>query len=279
MNLRVAACVPLLLVLWSGVAHAAQSNKELEERANEMEARLAAIERANQVLLQLQQQIESARQDLRTLRGQVDELRHDLDTQRQQQRDLYGDLDRRLLIVENAVMPVPRVPATSGPTPAVVGGPDVAAGVPDAAAGMPDAAAAAQAAEDLRAADEATVYSDAFAALKAARYEEAVRGFQLYLTKFPDGPRADYATYWLGESWYVQKDYTNALKAFQGVMSRYPGSRKAPDALLKVAYSQYELKAFRNARATLQKVVAAYPGTEAARLAEQRLVQMDADGR
>ena len=274
MNLRVAACVPLLLLLWSGVAHAAQSNKELEERANEMEARLAAIERANQVLLQLQQQIESSRQDLRTLRGQVDELRHELDSMRQQQRDLYGDLDRRLLIVENAVMPVPRGPATAGPAPAVPG----AAG-PDVAAAAQDPAAAAQAAEDLRAADEATVYSDAFAALKAARYDEAVRGFQLYLTKFPDGPRADYATYWLGESWYVQKDYTNALKSFQAVMSRYPGSRKAPDALLKVAYSQYELKAFRNARATLQKVVAAYPGTEAARLAEQRLVQMDAEGR
>ena len=275
MKLRVAACLPVVLVLWSGLALAAQSNKELEERANEMEARLAAIERANQVLLQMQQQIESTRQDLRTLRGQVDELRHELETLRQQQRDLYGDLDRRLLIVENAVMPVPRGPAAVGTTPANAA-PNVGQ---DPAAAAPDPAAAAQAAEDLRAADEATVYSDAFAALKAARYEEAVSGFQLYLTKFPDGPRADYATYWLGESWYVQKDYTNALKAFQGVMSRYPGSRKAPDALLKVAYSQYELKAFRNARATLQKVVAAYPGTEAARLAEQRLVQMDADSR
>ena len=275
MKLRVAACIPVVLVLWSGLALAAQSNKELEERANEMEARLAAIERANQVLLQLQQQIEATRQDLRTLRGQVDELRHELDTLRQQQRDLYGDLDRRLLIVENAVMPVPRGPAPAGATPANAA-PNVGQ---DPTAAAPDAAAAAQAAEDLRAADEATVYSDAFAALKAGRYEEAVSGFQLYLTKFPDGPRADYAMYWLGESWYVQKDYTNALKAFQGVMSRYPGSRKAPDALLKVAYSQYELKAFRNARATLQKVVAAYPGTEAARLAEQRLVQMDADSR
>ena len=275
MKLRVAACIPVVLVLWSGLALAAQSNKELEERANEMEARLAAIERANQVLLQMQQQIEATRQDLRTLRGQVDELRHELDTLRQQQRDLYGDLDRRLLIVENAVMPVPRGPAPVGTTPANAA-PNVGQ---DPTAAAPDAAAAAQAAEDLRAADEATVYSDAFAALKAARYEEAVSGFQLYLTKFPDGPRADYATYWLGESWYVQKDYANALKSFQGVMSRYPGSRKAPDALLKVAYSQYELKAFRNARATLQKVVAAYPGTEAARLAEQRLVQMDADSR
>ena len=272
MNLRIAASVPVVLLLWSGLALATQSNKELEERANQMEARLAAIERANQVLIQLQQQVEATRQDLRTLRGQVDELRHEIETLRQQQRDLYGDLDRRLLIVENAVMPTPRGPAPA-PAPGVVPPADPSAPSTDAAA------AAAQGEEDLRAADEATVYSDAFAALKAARYDEAVRGFQLYLTKYPDGQRADYATYWLGESWYVQKDYPNALKAFQGVMSRYPGSRKAPDALLKVAYCQYELKAFRNARVTLQKVVAAYPGTEAARLAEQRLVQMDAEGR
>jgi tol-pal system protein YbgF len=267
MNNRTAAWVGAALLLWSGLAPATQSNKELETRANEMEARLAAIERANQVLVQLQQQVESTRQDLRTLRGQVDELRHELDTLRQQQRDLYGDIDRRLLIVENAVMPSARGPAAAPPPPV------------DPAAGVVAVPAAGADADELRAADEATVYSDAFAALKAARYDESVRGFQLYLTKYPEGPRADYATYWLGESWYVQKDYANALKAFQGVMSRYPGSRKAPDALLKIAYCQYELKAFRNARVTLQKVVAAYPGTEAARLAEQRLVQMDAEGR
>ena len=35
---------------------------------------------------------------------------------------------------------------------------------------------------------------------KAGRYEDAVRGFQLYLTKYPDGPRADNAGYWLGEA-------------------------------------------------------------------------------
>jgi TolA-binding protein len=49
--------------------------------------------------------------------------------------------------------------------------------------------------------------------------------------------------------------------------------------MLRVAYCQYELKAFRNARVTLQKLVATYPGTEADRLAEQRLVQMDSEGR
>jgi TolA-binding protein len=49
--------------------------------------------------------------------------------------------------------------------------------------------------------------------------------------------------------------------------------------MLKVAYCQYELKAFRNARTTLEGVVSTYPGTESARLAEQRLTKLEAEGR
>jgi tol-pal system protein YbgF len=242
------------LLLWGTAAHATASNKELEARASELDARLRAVERANQALVQLQQQIESARQELRSLRGQIEETRHDLEQTRQQQRDLYADLDRRLLLLEDA----------SGLTaPRVRGAP----------VGTPPTEA------DVVAADEEAIYGDAFAALKAGRYEEAMQGFRLYLTKYRDGPRADSASYWLGEAHYVQKDYTAALKAFESVVNDFPDSRKAADALLKVGYCQYELKAFRNARATLDKVRVNYPGTETARLAEQRLARMDAEGR
>jgi tol-pal system protein YbgF len=263
----------IILLAWSAVSLATASNKELEARANDTDARLAAVERANQTLVQLQQQIEAMRQELRTLRGQVDETRHEIEGLRKQQRDLYSDLDRRLLLIENGAtpgvagtQPVDRVQGVAGP-----GG--------EEATMSPVAAGAGPTEDEIRASDETTVYSDSFAALKAGRYEEAARGFQLYLTKYPDGPRADYATYWLGESLYVQKDFVTALKVFQRVLTGFSDSRKAPDAMLKVAYCQYELKAFRNARATLQKVVASYPGTDAERLAEQRLVQMDSEGR
>jgi tol-pal system protein YbgF len=260
MNRRFTALAGVVLLAWSGASLATASNKELEARAIETDARLAAVERANQTLVQLQQQTEALRQEMRTLRGQIDEARHELDSIRQQQRDLYSDLDRRLLLMENGSAP----------------GAPVAAPVSGA---VPTTGAPAPTEEEIRAADETTVYSDAFAALKAGRYDEAARGFQLYLTKYPDGPRADYATYWLGEAQYVQKDYGTALKSFQKVLSGFAESRKAADAMLKVAYCQYELKAFRNSRATLQKIVATYPGTDAERLAEQRLVQMDSEGR
>ena len=251
MNTRpiVVAVVTGLLALAASAPGRTASNKELEARANEMDARLGTVERANENLVPMQQQIEAARSELRTLRGQIEEARHELETLRQQQRDLYGDLDRRLLLLENGA--VPTVPA--GGTP--------------------------PSEDQIRTDDEATVYGDAFAALKAGRYEDAVRGFQLYLTKYPDGPRADNAGYWLGEAHYVQKNYDSALKAFQGMLARFPDSRKAGDAELKVGFSQYELKAFRNARSTLERVAATYPGTDAARLAQERLARMDVERR
>jgi len=239
--------IPVLL-LPGALAHATASNKELEARANEMDTRLQTVERANQSLVPMQQQIEAARAELRGLRGQIEEARHELQLLRQQQRDLYGDLDRRLLLLENAA-----APATAD--------------------GMPPTEDA------LREADETTVYGDAFAALKAARYPDAAQGFQVYLTKYPDGPRADSAAYWLGEAHYVQKDYKAALSAYQRVLDKYPESRRTGDALLKVGFCQYELKAFRNARATLEKVVSGHPGTEAARLAAERLTRMDVEKR
>jgi tol-pal system protein YbgF len=232
-----------------GSAEGAASNKDLEAQAAAIESRLAALEnRTNQSLVEQQQQIETSRQELRTLRGQIEEARHDLETTQKQQRDLYADLDRRLLMIENA---------GGTATPGAIGPPS---------------------APEVVFADEAAVYGDAFAALKAGRYDEAIQGFQLYLTKYPKGPRADNATYWLGEAQYVQQDFEAAIKSFQAV-SAFPESRKLPDALLKVGYCQYELKAFRNARATLQKLISTYPDSNAARLAEARIAKMNDEGR
>jgi tol-pal system protein YbgF len=245
--LPLAGLGPALLI--GSLAHATASNKELEARAIAADERATALEaRLNQSLLELQQRIERSQQELRTLRGQIDEARHSLESLQQQQRDLYADLDRRLLVMENG------------------------------AAGAPIAAGGATNAPDVVFADESAVYGEAFAAMKAGRYEEAARGFQTYLAKYPRGPRADNATYWLGEAQFVQQQYEAALKSFQAVAA-FPESRRLPDAMYKVALSQYELKAFRNARATLQKLIAQYPETEAAAQARLQIDKLNAEGR
>ncbi|HEX9208053.1 MAG TPA: tol-pal system protein YbgF [Steroidobacteraceae bacterium] len=235
----------------AAVAQGTMSNKELQARADQSDARVATLEgRMNQSLLQLQQQIEGSKEELRRLRGQIEEAQHDLDSVRQQQRDLYADLDRRLLFIENG--------GAAGAAPAATGG--------------------AIQAPDVVFADEASVYGEAFAAMKAGRYEEAARGFDAYLAKYPRGPKADNATYWLGEAQYMQQQYDLALKSFQAV-GKFPESRRLADAMLKVGYCQYELKAFKNARATFQKVISTYPESDAAAQARTRVEKMNAEGR
>lgn len=227
------------------------SNKELEQRANQTESRITALEsRLNQSLLDLQRQIEASQQELRTLHGQIEEARHELETLRQQQRDLYADHDRRLLAIENG--------AATG-------------GVPPATGGLTNP-------PDVVFADEASVYGEAFAAMKAGRYEEAARGFQSYLAKYPRGPRADNAHYWLGEAQLMQQQYEDALKSFQAVAA-FPESRRLAEAMLKVGDCQAALKAFRNARTSYQNVVSTYPETDAAAQARMRIEKLNAEGR
>lgn len=255
--LRMVACLAVLMGI-SAVARAA-GTRELELRAQELETRLNALEgRSNQSLVEMQQQIETARQELRSLRGEIDEARNDIESLRKQQRELYSDLDRRMMLVEQGQ------PAGSGAKSA------------DGTSGA--TAPVSTASSEVVFADEAAVYGDAFAALKSGRYDDAVRGFDLYLTKYPRGPRADNATYWMGESLYVQQDFAGALKYFQAVSS-FRESRKLPDALLKAGYCQYELQADKDARASLKKVITNFPDAEAARLAQARLTLMDTQGR
>lgn len=121
-------------------------------------------------------------------------------------------------------------------------------------------------------------YQNAFNLLKDGKYPEAEAAFTQFLSTYPQSGLLDNAQYWLGESHYVLKAFPQALKDFQTVVDQYPNSAKVPDALVKLAFTQYELKAFQSARTNLQKVVTQYPDSNAAKLAQQRLAKLTAEG-
>ena len=128
------------------------------------------------------------------------------------------------------------------------------------------------------AAEEKAAYDQAFQALKELRYADAAGKFQSFLDLYPNSEYSDNAQYWLGESYYVTRNYDIALAAFQNLMDRYPESPKVPDALLKMGYTHYELKQWDSARAALTQVQESYPDTTLARLAESRLRGMRMEG-
>ena len=90
---------------------------------------------------------------------------------------------------------------------------------------------------------------------------------------------ADNAQYWLGEAYYVTRDYEQAATAFRTVGERWPNSRKSADALVKLGFTQFELKQYAEARVTLTDVTRRFPDTDAARLAAERLRRIPADAR
>jgi len=240
------------LVSWAiaGCATTPPEEDPVHIKLNDLDTRLTRIERvvSNQSLLDLANQVESLRSDVRAMHNDVDVLSHSLEAARKQQHDLYADLDARLKAIE----------ARGG----------------GAGAGSAGAAAAG----DSQSTDgDKGAYQAAFDLLKAGQYDRAIAGFQAFLSTYPNSALADNAQYWLGEAYYVNKQFPESLAAFQRVVEKYPGSRKLPDALLKIGYCDYELKDYSAARSALEQVPAKFPDSASARLAQQRLEKMAAE--
>src|SRR5690606_33316613 len=105
------------------------------------------------------------------------------------------------------------------------------------------------------------VYDAAFRQLQEGRYPAAIAAFKDYLAQYPKGRYVDNAQYWLGEAYYVTRDFSTALSEFQRVLSAFPDSQKVPDAMLKIGYVHYELQQWDKARDTLTQVAQRVPGT------------------
>ena len=125
---------------------------------------------------------------------------------------------------------------------------------------------------------EQQAYDQAFRALRETRYADSAEGFDAFLRDHPDSAYAPNALYWLGEVYYVTRDFETALAQFERLQDTYRDSSKQPDALLKIGFSHYELGNWERARAALEQVIADYPGTNYSRLAENRLRTMRLEG-
>jgi tol-pal system protein YbgF len=221
-------------------------------RLKDLDARVQRIERVltNQSLLELAQRIDTLQADLRTIRGEVEVLQNQSEGGKNQSRALYGDLEKRLAALE-----------TLG---GVGGGSVPSAGAPPSP-GLPAAPAGG---------GEQSMYDMAFNALKSSDYPKAINGFKSFVSAYPSSPLASNAQYWLGEAYYVTREFPSAIAAFQKVTTQWPESRKVPDALVKIGFTQSALGKNGEARVTLEDVVRRFPGSEAAQLATERLKRL-----
>ena len=309
-----AATVGFALGLGLIVAGPASAAEQQEQpSARELDQRIRRLENIVESgqIAELIQRISTLEEEMRQLRGAIETQGHRLDELRKRQRNLYGDLDRRLRALEIAAQSDDNggggagtgggssdsagadgsasaggsgASASSGSASASGGsasggssGSGASGG--SASGGSSGSSASGNGAEDSggQAVDrqaERNAYDAAFNLLKNGRYKEAAEAFRKFVEKYPDGPYADNAQYWLGESRYVTRDFEAALAAFRGVTEQFPDSAKVPDARLKIGYTLYELQQLDEARSALQKVIEQHPGSAVARLAEERLLKI-----
>ena len=202
------------------------------------QAVLVRPEGPDPALTAMQQRLDDMEQTLTRLNGGIETAMHDLDTLR---RDSAQDntarglelraLGDRLTKLEAlaAAAAGPVLPDTAaaispppGPAPTGVLGGGANLFAPPAPPPPPTPAQA---------------FQSARAALASGDPAGAASGFQDFITRYPSDARAPEAYYWLGESFYKRKGYTNATAAYASALRSNPRTPWGSAAMVRLAQS------------------------------------------
>ncbi len=221
----------------------------LEARVVKLEEARASAEEDSKIrthsLLDLQMQLEAQAAEIRKLHGQNEELVHDLQDAEKRQKDFYVDLDSRVRRFEagdaTAVQPVP------------------------GKAGRVDST------RDANPVGENKAFETAYGFYKTEDYQNAAIAFRDFLKQFPQTGHEANVYYWMGNAYFLIKDYANSLDSYQALVSKYVDHPRVPEVMLNIAECQLELKNKVAAKKTLKQIITQFPGSDASDNAKKRL--------
>ena len=98
------------------------------------------------------------------------------------------------------------------------------------------------------------VYQRAYNMLSKGEYEAAEAAFTQFIQDYPENKLSSNAYYWLGETFYVRKNYQLSAYNFAAGYKKFPKGAKAADQLLKLGISLSSLNKPSEACATLKKL-------------------------
>jgi tol-pal system protein YbgF len=204
----------------------------------------------------LEQRFQEMERLITQLTGQVERLQNQVQQLQQQMERQQADYDYRLQQLEGGrgggrpagappagapvrPIPPPRADIGSGGVPTSAGVPPGHAGDvrplgSTASSGVPPSVAAAPPAGG---GTPDQLYNDSLTAMREGDVARAERGFRDFVARHPKHPLAGNAQYWLGETYYVRKDYGNAATAYAAGFRNYRAASVGPDNLLKLGMS------------------------------------------
>ncbi len=123
------------------------------------------------------------------------------------------------------------------------------------------------------------LYNSAYGDYIKGSYELAREGFQEYVNNYPETELSDNALYWVGETYYKDRKFSEAVDAFDRVIQVYSKGNKVPAAILKKGFSYLELKNDQAGIKELRWVIQKHPSSDAAQVAKNRLKTLGVSAR
>jgi len=111
-------------------------------------------------------------------------------------------------------------------------------------------------------------YNYAFKLLNQSKYDDAEASFKEFTKKHPKDQLTGNAYYWLGETYYIRRDFVSAADNFRQGFEVAPAGPKAPDNLLKLGMALDSLKRTKEACVVLGQVKSKF-GKSAANIAQK----------
>ncbi|MBS3907534.1 MAG: tol-pal system protein YbgF [Syntrophaceae bacterium] len=115
------------------------------------------------------------------------------------------------------------------------------------------------------------LYKDAYETFQKGDLDGGRRKFEAFLKQYPNMELSDNAQFWIGETYFLKKDFEKAILEYEKVVVKYPEGDKVPSALLKQGLAFLELGDKTNARNLLRRVIDRYPQADQAEIAKKKL--------
>jgi tol-pal system protein YbgF len=113
-------------------------------------------------------------------------------------------------------------------------------------------------------------YNYAFGLLQQRDYVAAEASLREFVKRHPNDPLTGNAMYWMGETFYVRKDYPEAARVFLDAYQRFPKGNKAADNLFKLGRSLAEIGETKSSCATYSELLKSFPDANERILANAR---------
>ncbi len=269
----------LLLLLSTTLMSAAEVRRSLslEDRIRLLEQQLSA---ANRLRAETQFEITNLKNEVRDLRGAVEEQGYQLEQIIKRQRELYRDIDQRLSESTNAssdsssvVNNVDNNTANNSKQTSVV---ENSTSNTDSAytedtnnvtaTNDTPVPVVAKTDDEIRG-----IYDKIFPLVRSKRYDEAISGYQQFISQFPESIYVANSHYWLAQIFTVQGRSDEAEREYLNVAQNHSSSSKAADAWLKLGKLYEDKNDTSKAVNAYNQVITQYANSTAAQLAVSRL--------